>query len=91
MGISEVDILNTMQILTKRNPLGDRRDEIDDLDDYRTEAQDILFLLGFDLHRQSPVRIVQDVLNQAFHLSLSVEECRAPKKQILGVIRSRKE
>ena len=80
-----------MHILTKWDPLGERSAEIEDLDNYRTEAQDILFHLKFNLRGHSPVRIVQDVLNQAFHLSLTTEECRNPVEQIMNVVQMEKE
>ena len=83
MATSEVDILNTMQVLTKWNPLGDRAAEITDLDDYRTEAQDILFHISIGLSGKSPAELVQSVLNSAFSLSLTLDECREPAQQIM--------
>ena len=80
---SEVDILNTMQVLTKWNPLGERAAEVDDLDDYRTEAPDILFHISVGLSGKSPTELVQSVLNSAFNLSLTLDECREPAQQIV--------
>ena len=83
MPTSEVDILNTMQVLTKWNPLDERAAEIGDLDNYRTEAQDILFHIRIGLSGKSPAELVQSVLNSAFNLSLTLDECREPARQIM--------
>ncbi len=45
MAITEEQIRKTMDLLTTWNPLGDRAMTIGDLDNYRTEAIDILFHL----------------------------------------------
>ncbi len=45
MAITEDQIRKTMDLLTTWNPLGDRAMTIGDLDNYRTEAIDILFHL----------------------------------------------
>lgn len=90
MSTDEATVLNTMQILTKWNPLDDRSVEIDDLDDYRTEAQDILFHVRVGLLGESPVEIVQNVLNSAFDLSLSLDECREPAEKITAFLSMQK-
>jgi hypothetical protein len=64
-----------MDLLTTWNPLGDKAKTIWDLDNYRTEAIDILFNLQLADPSANPARIVQKVLNQAFDLSLSLEDC----------------
>ena len=75
MAISEEKIRKTIDILMTWNPLGDKANTIRDLDNYRTEAIDILFNLQLADLSANPTRIVQKVLNQAFDLSLSLEEC----------------
>jgi len=75
MSIPEEQIQKVMQLLVEWNPLGDRVNSIEQLDDYRTEAIDILFSLSLNGPNASPARIVQDVLNEAFDLSLDLEEC----------------
>lgn len=75
MAIQEEKIRKTMNLLTTWNPLGDKVKTIRDLDNYRTEAIDILFNLHLAGPSANPARIVQKVLNQAFDLSLSLEEC----------------
>lgn len=86
MPIDEEAILGTMQILTAWNPLGDRAGEIEDLDNYRIEAIDILFSIRINLPGKSPVEIVQSVLNSAFDLSLSLGECRKPAEKIADIL-----
>jgi hypothetical protein len=75
MSALEEHIQKVMQLRVAWNPLGDRGNSIEKLDDYRTEAIDILFHLNLNGPNASPARIVQDVLNQAFDLSPSLEEC----------------
>jgi len=71
-----------MDLLTTWNPLGDKAKTIRDLDDDRTEAIDILFNLQLADPTANPARIVQKVLNQAFDLSLSLEECADVGREI---------
>jgi len=82
MSIPEKHIQKVMQLLVAWNPLGDRVNSIEQLDDYRTEAIDILFHLSLHGPNASPARIVQDVLNEAFDLSLSLEECMGVGRKI---------
>lgn len=71
MRASEVDIRNTMLILSTWNPLGDRAAEIEDLDSYRSEARDILFHIDLRVSGKTSVELVQSVLNTAFDLTLT--------------------
>ncbi|WP_218937268.1 MULTISPECIES: hypothetical protein, partial [Flavobacteriaceae] len=80
-------------ILTTWNPLGSRSKEISDLDNYFTEANDILFHIRTNLHfpkkgdRQTrTVRIVRTVLNEAFGLSLTDSDCEKPAAKIVSVV-----
>lgn len=82
MAIPEEKIRKTMDLLTTWNPLGDKAKTIRDLDNYRTEAIDILFNLQLADPSANPARIVQKVLNQAFDLSLSLEECADVGREI---------
>jgi hypothetical protein len=76
-----------MDMLTTWNPLGDKAKTIGDLDNYRTEAIDILFNLQLADPNANPARIVQNVLNQAFDLSLSLEECAEVGREIQEFVR----
>ena len=82
MSIPEEQIQKVMELLTAWNPLGKRADRIKDLNNYRTEAIDILFLLSLRGSKASAALAVRDVLNQAFDLSLSVEECMDVGREI---------
>ncbi len=82
MSIPEEQIQRVMELLTAWNPLGNRADSIEQLDNYRTEAIDILFHLSLSHSKASSVRIVRDVLNQAFDLSLSLQECMDVGREI---------
>jgi len=86
MSIPEEHIQKVMQLLVAWNPLGDRVNSIEKLDDYRTEAIDILFHLSLNGPNASPARIVQDVLNEAFDLSLSLEECMNVGRKISTLV-----
>jgi len=86
MSIPEEHIQKVMQLLVAWNPLGDRVNSIEQLDDYRTEAIDILFHLSLNGPNASPARIVQDVLNEAFDLSLSLEECMDVGRKISTLV-----
>ena len=75
-----------LEMENKQMPLGDRVNSIEQLDDYRTEAIDILFHLSLNGPNASPARIVQDVLNEAFDLSLSLEECMDVGRKISRLV-----
>ncbi len=87
MAIPEEKIQKTMELLTTWNPLGDKAKTIRDLGNYRTEAIDILINLQLADPRANPARIVQKVLNQAFDLSVSLEECAEVGRQIGELLR----
>lgn len=87
MAIPEEQIRKIMDLLTTWNPLGDRAMTIGDLDNYRTETIDILFHLRLAGPNADPARIVQDVMNQAFDLSLSLQECTDIGREIQAFIR----
>ncbi len=81
-------IQNVMKILTDWNPLGSRASTISDLDNYRTEAIDILY--HFDLNKTNTAIIVREVINQAFDLSLSARDCASVGRKIHELIKNQK-
>ena len=85
MTIPNETIQKAMEILTEWNPLGPRANTIGDLDNYKTEAIDILFNLN--LSKNNPAVIVQQVINQAFDLSLSVADCASVGRKIHKLIK----
>jgi len=86
--IQEGLIQKVMKILTDWNPLGSRANTISDLDNYRTEAIDIL--CHFDLNKTNTTTIVREVINQAFDLSLSVRDCADVGRRIQELIKNQK-
>ena len=86
MTIPNDQIQNVMTLLVKWNPLGDRANSIHDLDNYRTEAIDILFQHGLAGSKVNSARVVRDVINQAFDLSLSIGECSDIGGKIKAII-----
>ncbi len=74
------------KILTEWNPLGDDAKKIKDLNGYRTEAMDIISSLEIYKNRMSAKNIIREVLNQAFDLHLTENECIAPTQKILNVL-----
>jgi len=80
-------------ILTNWNPLGSRSEEISDLDNYFTEANDILFHIKTNLHfpkkgdKQTRIqKIIRTVLNEAFNLTLTDSDCKKPANEIISII-----
>jgi len=88
MAMPKEHIQKTIEILTEWNPLGPKAKTITDLDDYKTEAIDILFQL--QLRNTNPALIVQEILNQAFKLTLSLDDCADAGKRIQDVIKDTK-
>ncbi|MFQ5714876.1 MAG: DUF1871 family protein [Candidatus Scalinduaceae bacterium] len=86
MPIPEKQIENVMHILTQWNPLGDKASTVHDLDNYKTEAIDILFHIDLGGSRNNPARVIQDVLNQAFDLELSLDDCLDAAGKIKNIL-----
>jgi len=78
-------IQEVMKILTDWNPIGSRASTISDLDNYRTEAIDIL--CHFDLNKTNTAIIVREVINQAFDLSLSAADCTSVGHKIHKILK----
>jgi hypothetical protein len=87
VAITEEQIRKTMGLLATWNPLRDRAMTIGDLDNYRTEAIDILLHLRLVGSSANAARIVQNVMNQAFGLSLSLGECAVVGREIQAFVR----
>ena len=84
------------KVLVKWNPLGARSVEIKDLNDYETEANDIMYHISIPFQfskKGSPEarveKIVKEVLNEAFRLWLTDEECSAPSMKVMKIIESK--
>jgi hypothetical protein len=85
--MEQVQINLVAGVLQRWNPLGAGAARFPDLDGYETEAIDILFNLSFA--RQTPESIVRTVLNQAFRLNLTLEECKLAAAEIAAVMKAK--
>lgn len=84
--MEDYEIEEVAKILNAWNPLGDDAKTIKDLDGYRTEAIDIIFNLNIDNKRANAENIIMEVLNQAFDLNLTKNECIGPTPKILNIL-----
>lgn len=87
--MEEKTITAVAKVLSDWNPLGPAAKTYADLNDYRTEAINIIFELQIRSSRRYAERIVMEVLNQAFHLSLTAQECAALTAKILAILDAR--
>ena len=86
-------VKKVQKILTDWNPLGEHAMQITDLNNYEIEATDIVFHCNLEI---SPIKtkdprkrvqvIVKNVLEGAFDLNLSDEECEKPVKDIFRIL-----
>ena len=74
------------KVLSDWNPLGAADSQYPDLDGYRTEAIDIISALYVLSHRRNTQKVVLDVLNEAFGLSLTAQDCAAPAAKISEIV-----
>lgn len=81
--MNDEQIKRVTKILTDWNPIGDRSRKILDETGYETEAVDILYHIESDLFfkktkdtEKRVLRIVRELLNEAFSLSLTDKECK---------------
>jgi len=84
--LENYEIDEVAKILTAWNPLGDDGKKIKDLNGYRTEAIDIIFNLEINKNRANAENIVMEVLNQAFNLNLTENECLESTQKILNFL-----
>ena len=89
--MKDYQIEEVARILNKWNPLGDDAKRVSDLDGYRTEASDIIFHLeiskALEMSKANVRDIVKQILNQAFDLSLTKEDCSEPANEIMKVLK----
>ena len=80
------EIEEVAKVLSDWNPLGVAAERVADLNGYKTEAIDIISVLLVTGGSQPAERVVMQVLNQAFGLSLTPSECSTPAKSISAVL-----
>jgi hypothetical protein len=84
--MTEEQITAVANVLVLWNPLGESANNVPDLGGYRVEATDIIFELNVRGKSVKPERIVMEVLNQAFDLSLTPETCIVPAQEITAIL-----
>ncbi len=72
------------RILTAWNPLGERAVTMKDLENYRTEAMDILSVM--ELYGYSPKKAISEVLQDAFLIDLEKTELDHYSRKIQAVL-----
>lgn len=82
-----------MKILNDWNPLGDHSKQIPDLDKYEPEACDIIYFYDDDLQfpkykdkKTKVLKVVHTIINEAFNLYLTEDECRVPAEKIYNIL-----
>lgn len=83
MPMNNDKIAAVAKILSDWNPLGPKAAAVQDLDGYRVEAIDIIANTRL---QPSALEAVRTVLNEAFRLSLSEDDCREAAKRISAVL-----
>jgi hypothetical protein len=84
--MDERQIQQVAVILQSWNPLGLEATRIPDLNGYRTEAIDIISSIGIVGKSKTPAKLVADVLNQAFDLTLTQAHCEPATKKIISAL-----
>lgn len=85
--MEDYEISVVAKILSEWNPLGDEAERIDDLDGYKTESTDILFELEMSgLNKARVNKVVMQVLNEAFDIELTEDECSDAANRILRIL-----
>jgi len=93
VNVDKEHIIEVQAILMQWNPLGNRASQINDLNNYETEATDIIFHITTNLHfpkEGDPLtrtqRIIREVLNGAFNLFLKDDDCKEYARRIITII-----
>jgi hypothetical protein len=77
-------IIEISEILTAWNPLGERAAAVKDLDNYQTEAVDIISVI--DLYGYSPKKAVSEIIRDAFLIDLEKTELNHFSSKIKTVL-----
>ena len=84
--MNEDHINKIKQILTDWNPLGEKASQIEDLENYETEAIDILFYIDRKTSTDRINRIMTQVLSEAFGVYVELTESKKYAKKIRTII-----
>ncbi len=84
--MEEYEIFELAKILNEWNPLGDDVERVQDLDGYKTESIDILFQLEIGSGKVNVRKVIMQVLNEAFGIELTENECSDAASRFIGVL-----
>ena len=85
--MEDYEISAVAKVLSEWNPLGDNAERVNDLDGYKTETIDILFELEMSgLSSARVKKVVMQVLNEAFYIELTENECSDAANKIIGIM-----
>ena len=85
--MDEEHIEKIKQILTDWNPLGERASQVPDLDNYETEAIDILFYIDKKSSSNYINKIMVEVITEAFGVDLDLKETKKYADRIREIIK----
>ena len=80
-------ILKIAAILEAWNPLGERSGNVEELDDYKYEAIDIISTIGITKGADRYYRAIRQVLEQSFDLKIEEAELREASKKIEAILK----
>jgi Domain of unknown function (DUF1871) len=78
------------RVLRDWNPLGDDAEKVRDLDGYKTEAIDIFVEWPERADPKKAARIIMELLNEAFNLSLNLKECCDAATKISAILNKKR-
>ena len=84
--MEEYEISEVAKILNEWNPLGDEAANVPDLDGYRYESIDILSHLESAKGKTSVESVLMQVLNEAFNIDLTKNDCSDAASKILRIL-----
>lgn len=85
--MDEEHIEKIKQILTDWNPLGEKAKQVPDLDNYETEAIDILFYIDKKSSSNYINKIMVEIITEAFGVDLDLKETKKYADRIRGIIK----
>ena len=82
-----------MGVLNDWNPLGENAKHIPDLNNYESEANDIIYFYDDDFQfpkykdkKTKVLKVVRKIINEAFNLGLTEDECKIPSDKIFNIL-----
>ena len=85
--MEDFEISEVAKVLSEWNLLGDDAERVNNLDGYKTESIDILFELDMSSMNNARIKkVVMQVLNEAFNIELTENECSDAANRIIGIL-----